>query len=553
MVAARIFPVLRTIPLLAVVCFVGLPAYSKYSGGTGDPNDPYQIATAADLILLGETPKDYDKHFIITADIDLDPNLPGRMVFDRAVIAPDMNDADADFQGNPFTGIFDGNGYMISHLTIVGTEYLGLFGNLYTEAIISNVSLEAVDVKGTHRCVGGLVGYNSGEISESCSTGMVSGARGSWLGGVGGLVGHSSGKIAACYSSSDVSGNNCVGGLVGSNGGKIINSYSSSTVSGECSIGGLVGLNPGSIVASHSIGLVTGDEHAGGLVGRNKHYAWGNGGQAGSATMSFWDIETSSQQTSACGSGLTTAEMQNASVFLEAGWHLMGETEDGTEDIWWILEGHDYPRLWWERLPGDEIVLVVDDFESYNDIDPPDPASHRIFDVWIDGFGIATNGALLALCQNMPTMKPARCRPQQPVHGGQQSMDFYYDNSGTAHYSEVTRTLTDLRDWTVEDVRVLSLWLNGDPSGVPVPMYVSIANTNGPAATVFHDSLHAALVDTWTEWRINLQEFVDQGVDLTSVDSVSIGLGDKDNPQSGGSGLVFFDNIRLCRQAEPWP
>ena len=59
--------------------------------------DPYQIATAADLIALGETPADYDKHFILTADIDLDPNLPGRKVFDKAVIARWL-----------FNGVFDG-------------------------------------------------------------------------------------------------------------------------------------------------------------------------------------------------------------------------------------------------------------------------------------------------------------------------------------------------------------------------------------------------------------------------------------------------------------
>jgi hypothetical protein len=64
---------------------------AKYSGGTGEPNDPYQIATAADLIALGEDPNDYGKHFILMADIDLDPNLPGRTVFDRAVIAPDTD------------------------------------------------------------------------------------------------------------------------------------------------------------------------------------------------------------------------------------------------------------------------------------------------------------------------------------------------------------------------------------------------------------------------------------------------------------------------------
>jgi hypothetical protein len=47
-------------------------AHAQYSGGSGTADDPYQIATAADLIALGETPDDYDEHFILTADIDLD-------------------------------------------------------------------------------------------------------------------------------------------------------------------------------------------------------------------------------------------------------------------------------------------------------------------------------------------------------------------------------------------------------------------------------------------------------------------------------------------------
>ncbi len=68
------------------VCLMALPAQTKYSGGSGTVDDPYQIATAADLIALGDDPNDYDKHLVLTADIDLDPNLPGGKVFDRAVI-----------------------------------------------------------------------------------------------------------------------------------------------------------------------------------------------------------------------------------------------------------------------------------------------------------------------------------------------------------------------------------------------------------------------------------------------------------------------------------
>ena len=68
----------------------------------------------------------------------------------------------------------------------------------------------------------------------------------------------------------------------------------------------------------------------------------------GVITSSFWDTETSGQSTSDGGTGKTTAEMQTAFTFLDAGWDFVNETANGTEDIWWILEGQDYPRLWWE-------------------------------------------------------------------------------------------------------------------------------------------------------------------------------------------------------------
>jgi hypothetical protein len=77
MPTARSTRVLRATRVLTIICLLSFPAYAKYSGGTGEPNDSYQITTAEDLMLLGDSPEDYDKHFILTADIDLDPNLPG--------------------------------------------------------------------------------------------------------------------------------------------------------------------------------------------------------------------------------------------------------------------------------------------------------------------------------------------------------------------------------------------------------------------------------------------------------------------------------------------
>jgi len=96
-------------------------------------------------------------------------------------------------------------------------------------------------------------------------------------------------------------------------------------------------------------------------------------------------------------------------------------------------------------------------------------------------------------------------------------------------------------------------WMNQDigiTSNDPERMYVAL---NG-SAVVYHDNPDAALIDEWTQWTIDLQEFAAQGVNLANVNTISIGFGDKSSLQAGGSGLVFFDDIRLYRPApEPEP
>ena len=222
--------------------------------------------------------------------------------YNKAIIAPHIGNQDL-FKGTPFTGVFDGNGHIISHLTIDGGS---LFGYLDSEAVVRDLGIVDVNIAGSH--FGSLVSENHGHVTGCYSTGTVSG--GYWV--VGGLVGSNYGTVSHCYSNCEVSGNNFVGGLVGSNYGTLIHCYSNGAVSGSWQVGGLVGYNGGDM------------------------------------TKCFWDVETSGQTTSDGGTGKTTAEMQTADTFLEAGWDFVGETVNGPNDIWWILEGRDYPRLWWE-------------------------------------------------------------------------------------------------------------------------------------------------------------------------------------------------------------
>jgi hypothetical protein len=214
-----------------------------------------------------------------------------------------------------------------------------------------------------------------------------------------------------------------------------------------------------------------------------------------------------------------------------------GKLEWNTTYYWRIDEVEDGGTIQkgnlWSFTTAD--FLIVDDMELYNDLNPDEPGSNRIFFSWVDGFdNPAVNGSIVGY-DNPPFTE------QHIVHGGRQSMPLFYDNG--VGISEATLTLTNLRDWTGDGVGILTIWFTGKAANATVPMYVAL---NGNAV-VTHDNTNATQLESWTEWRIDLQAFAIQGVNLTSVDSISIGFGDKANPQPGGSGLVFFDDIRLCR------
>jgi hypothetical protein len=369
--------------------------------------------------------------------------------------------------------------------------------------------------------------------------------------------------------------------------------------------------------------------------------------------------------------------------------------------------------------------ILVDDFESYNDRNPDEPGTNRIYLTWLDGFDDPANGSQVGYT-DPPFVE------HTIVHGGNQSMPLFYDN--TVGISEATMTLTYPRDWTEEGVGILSLWFMGnpaafieDPNGTitmtaagtdiwdtadefrfaykqlsgagsiiakvesventngwakagvmireslepgskhafvcvtpsngvasqarittdassasnnqtgiiapywvklerdtagnftashssdginwqpvegdsprPIPMtqnvYIGLALTSHSAgvtcsaqfsnvqttgsvssltwtqqaigttmtsndsepmyvalngnAVVYHENQNAAQINEWTEWTIDLQKFADQGVNLDNVNTISIGFGDKANPLAGGSGMVFFDDIRLYRPSQ---
>jgi hypothetical protein len=376
---------------------------AEFAGGTGTPNDPYQIATAQQLVSLGSDPNLLNKHFVLIADIDLDPNLPGGRVFTQAVIPGEVHSTrHGDIVHRQITtldGSFDGNGHTIRNMVIdaVGDRDVGLFEIVGASGRIQNLSLENVLTEGesiagglaayntgivlgchvwgrvSGRSAGGLVGHNDwGIIAMSHVAGVVSGG-----GNCGGLAGENfNGTIANCYSDARVyveHGCHYLGGLVGQNFGSIRNCYATGPVSaGDDSgfLGGLVGSNQAGITNCYATGSVLSGsrtEYVGGFVGDNSSgsiancYAAGRvsagvgskyvGGFLGRATSRddishcFWDMEASGTIESDGGSALATSEMQTIGRYLVEGWDWVGERDNGTADLWMVPETGGYPRL----------------------------------------------------------------------------------------------------------------------------------------------------------------------------------------------------------------
>jgi len=420
-----LFQPYRRVLVIACLVFCSFSSLFAYSGGSGTESDPYQIAAVSDWNDLMNTASDWNKHFIMTADI----NLQGIPLIPVGRNWPNFN------------GVFDGNGHTIRNADINMTSslYVGLFG--YSNGQIRNLGVVDVNISGRDD-TGGLMGYNNGTIIACFVTGSVNGNNG--VGGlvgrngrlgptitdcyaiatvtgsssVGGLAGANNDTISDCYAAGTVTGSSSVGGLVGINFGNISNSSSTGSVAGQWNLGGLVGqMNRGSISGCFSTAAVTGIDNSlglgglvgmamqgggiinisncysmgnvaggnnssflGGLIGKNMGGAISNcfatgdvngttsfiggliGASAGNINSSYFLITSAPDNN--FGEPLTDEQMKQQTSF--AGWDFVGETENGIQDIWKICNGTNYPKLAWQKpLSGDFVCPDGVDFYDF--------------------------------------------------------------------------------------------------------------------------------------------------------------------------------------------
>ncbi|MBM4026727.1 MAG: LamG domain-containing protein [Planctomycetes bacterium] len=176
--------------------------------------------------------------------------------------------------------------------------------------------------------------------------------------------------------------------------------------------------------------------------------------------------------------------------------------------------------------------LPVDDFEGYTDDE-----GKRIYEAWVDGWTNNTGSQV----GNMT----APFAERTVVHGGKQSMPLDYNNVKAPFYSEAEREFATVQDWTVGEVATLVLFVRGQLSNRPTPLYLTVRDATNRTATIIHPDPAVVGLARWTEWKIPLRSFT--GVNPARVKKLTLGLGDKASPKAGGAGRIYVDDIRVMK------
>jgi hypothetical protein len=210
----------------------------------------------------------------------------------------------------------------------------------------------------------------------------------------------------------------------------------------------------------------------------------------------------------------------------------------GTTYYWRIDEINEdrTPRSWqgdiWSFTTRE--YAIVDDFEVYTD-----ESGRCIYQIWRDGWDNGTGSTVGYL--------EAPFAEKIIVHGGGQSMPFEYNNADVPFYSEAVRNLAIEQNWRDHGADTLRLFVRGNADNDPGSLYIAIEDTVGHLAVSTHPDETVVSSATWQEWAIPLSDF--DGVSLSRIKKIYIGVGDRDNPVPGGSGLIYIDDIEYGNPA----
>ena len=284
--------------------------------GEGTYSSPYLISNYDDMLEFRNNAALRNGCFKLTADIDL--------------LGLEITEA---FVNQTFAGLFDGDWHIISNFIITGSSNLGFFRTV--DGTVKKLGFDAVNITGTSSTAGILCARNNYGLISEC---FVTNSTIYGYDTIGGLCGYNyNGSITKSYALNiDVNGRNNVGGLCGYSHyySNIENCYAVGNINGSSSVGGLCGYlhNNSNIINSYSTAIVNGSSNIGVLVGSVEY----------NCTLSYIYSYAYGGRNNNYGVLLDISQLQDSEYF--PGFDFVGNSEDGSNDIWNITSGY-FPRL----------------------------------------------------------------------------------------------------------------------------------------------------------------------------------------------------------------
>jgi hypothetical protein len=246
------------------------------------------------------------------------------------------------------------------------------------------------------------------------------------------------------------------------------------------------------------------------------------------------------------GTDRAAVEARDASVDqgLQTATSLPVTTELGQTYYWVVDEIADdasvTPGMVWGFALG--ASMDVDNMEAYNSENPPN--DNWPYNTWLDGFVNGTGSQAGNLAQPFTE--------RDTTEGGDQSLPFLYDNSKGPFYSEISALVSNDNitvglDWTVGNPTAMELWFYGaEPDNAPETLYLGLKDGGSSVVTGNYGGDMADVNQPdWQRLIVPLADFSAGGVDLTDVQEIYIGAGNRTNPAAGGTGTLFVDSLRL--------
>ncbi|UCD50319.1 MAG: discoidin domain-containing protein [Phycisphaerales bacterium] len=216
------------------------------------------------------------------------------------------------------------------------------------------------------------------------------------------------------------------------------------------------------------------------------------------------------------------------SAWVKAGVMVRQSTDAGSAHTMMVLTGGDGNGASWQGRPSNNVLSESED--ATEAVTPP-------YWVKVERTDQSLSGSISPDGQTWTQVgTPRTVALDDSVLIGLALTSHNANRATSAQFSNVSFTGNVTGAWEIAEIGATQ------PEGnAPESVYVALEDTNGNVAVVMHPDAALTAWSRWTQWLIPYGDLA--GINLDSVRTMVIGVGDRNNPAAGGVGTIFIDDV----------